>query len=160
RRDQGQGRRVHEGADDDQARRAYLLHPRAARDLDRAFGARPEIRMSTTAASASLGHAAWHEAADSHPEIAADRPHHGAADAIWFGDDSLVRDVDPLAIQPDTIMSGRGFPIDIADRGAIGVRAARAFAASQAVEPSLQFRVGLGVMSVEIAGMPKMGDQG
>jgi lactoylglutathione lyase len=34
-RDQGQRRRIHQGADDDTARRPHLLHPGAARHLDR-----------------------------------------------------------------------------------------------------------------------------
>ena len=54
RRDQGQGRRVHQGAHDDPAGRAHLLHPRASRHLDRVARARQEICVTTGRLLAAL----------------------------------------------------------------------------------------------------------
>src|SRR3989440_6532142 len=72
----------------------------------------------------SLRHAAGQKAADRNPERVFDRPHHGPAGAIWHGDDGIVGHVDPSALEPDAIMTVLGFPIDVGNDGAIGVRAA------------------------------------
>lgn len=50
-------------------------------------------------------HAAGKEAADHRPERAPDGPDHGAAGAIGFGDHGVVRNEDPLPVEPDTIMT-------------------------------------------------------
>src|SRR6267142_600636 len=71
-----------------------------------------------------LDHAAGQEAADRNPGCPFYRPHHGPAGAIWHGDDSIVGHVDPLALEPDAIMTVLRFPIDVGNGGAIGVRTA------------------------------------
>src|SRR5438477_3376697 len=71
----------------------------------------------------SLRHATGQKAADRNPERVLDRPHHGPTGAIWHGDDGIVGHVDPLALEPDAIMTVLRFPIDVGNDGPIGVRA-------------------------------------
>jgi len=61
----------------------------------------------------SLRHAAGHEAADRGPKRTLHRPNHRPARPVRLGDNSIIGDVDPLAIEPDTIVSVGGFPIDV-----------------------------------------------
>src|SRR5260221_6831133 len=105
----------------------------------------------------ALRHAARHEATDRHPEIAAQRPYHGSAYPVRFGDDSFVGNVDPIAVKPDAIMSVGRFPINIADRRAVGIRTARALAAFEAVKPLLEGRIG--VTPVRIPRIPRIESQ-
>ena len=71
-----------------------------------------------------------------------DRPDHGPADAVGLGDDGIVGNIDPFAIDAHPVMSVTGLPIDITDRGAVGIGAARPLPALEAFEPCLQFGIG------------------
>ena len=115
-------------------------------------------RALQTATQRQLGHAAWHEATDGQPEIAAYWPYHGSADTVRLGDHGFVGHIDPFAIEPHAIVSVAGLPIDIADRGAIGVGATRPLPALQALEPRFQFGVGVGILAA-VARMPEMGSE-
>jgi len=73
--------------------------------------------------------------ANRQPEIAAQRPHHGSADAIRFDDDGIFRDVEPFAIESRPEVTVFRFPIDIANRGSVGVGAAQPLAGFETVKP-------------------------
>src|ERR1700704_1758361 len=96
---------------------------------------REEMRRQLIERDHALGHAARHEATDRRAEITAQRPHHGSADAVWFGNHGIFRYVDPFAIKSYAVMAVLGFPIDIANRRPVGVRAARPLAGFEAVKP-------------------------
>src|SRR5258706_3920765 len=84
-----------------------------------------------------LRHAARHEATDGQPEITAQRPHHGSADAVRFGDHGFVGHIDPFAVEPHAIVAAGGLPIHVADGGAVGVGATGSLAALQSFKPRL-----------------------
>lgn len=67
-------------------------------------------------------------------------PYHRLAGAVRTMDDGLIRNVDPVAIDPDAVMTIPGFPVRINDGIAIGKAAARAVAALEAVKPFLERR--------------------
>src|SRR4030095_5724490 len=96
----------------------------------------PVSRMSSS-------HAAGQETADRNPVGPLDRPDHGPAGPIWLGDESVVGDVDPLALEAHAIVTVLRFPIDIGDGRAVGIGAARPLAASQAIEPGFERRIGV-----------------
>src|SRR5262245_55869654 len=86
-------------------------------------------------------HAAGHEAADRNPERRPDGPYHRASGAIGLGNDGVVGHLDPLALKPYAVVPLVRFPIGIGNDDTIGVRAARAEMAPQAVKPRLEGRV-------------------
>jgi hypothetical protein len=88
-------------------------------------------------------HAAGHEAADRGSHVVADRPNHGSSHSVRLGDDGIVRNVNPLIVEPYAVVAVAGFPIDIANRRAVGVGATGSLARSQLVEPGLQRRIGM-----------------
>src|SRR6202171_3708955 len=104
----------------------------------------------------ALGHAARHKATDADAEVAPQRPYHGSANPVRFGDHGIFRYVDPFAIEADAIMTVLRFPIDVADRRSVGVGAARPLAGFEAVEPGFKRRTGIAAI---IAGVPAMGNQ-
>jgi hypothetical protein len=77
---------------------------------------------------------------------------------VRLGDHGFVGHIDPFAIEPHAIVSVAGLPIDIADRGAVGVGATRPLPALQALEPRFQFGVGVGILAA-VARMPEMGSE-
>src|ERR1700736_1912697 len=70
-------------------------------------------RALQTATQRQLGHAAWHEATDGQPEIAAYWPYHGSADPVRLGDHGFVGHIDPFAIEPHAIVSVAGLPTSL-----------------------------------------------
>src|ERR1700738_4467783 len=73
---------------------------------------RPFISLAWHRA-ANSGHAAWHEATDGRAEIAPQRPYHGSADPVRFGDHGFVGHIDPFAIEPHAIVSVAGLPTSL-----------------------------------------------
>src|SRR5579872_2033199 len=96
-----------------------------------------------------LDHRARHEAADGNGVAGiADRPDHGAADAVRHGDDGVVGDIKPLAVEPYPVMTTGAFTIDIGDGRAISIGATRPAAAREVVEPGLDLGIGAGEASI------------
>src|SRR5581483_2706874 len=98
------------------------------------------------------GHAAGHEAADRNSHVAAYRPYHGPSCTVGFGNDGVVRDIDPLVVEAHAVVAVMGFPIDVLDRSAVGIRAAGALAGSELVEPAFQRRIGIAAV---VAGLQR-----
>ena len=95
-------------------------------------------------------HAAGHEAADRGSHVVAHRPSHGSSHPVRLGDDGLIRNVDPLVIEPHAVVAVAGFPIDIDDRRAVGIGAAGSLARFELIEPGFQRRIG---MAAVVAGV-------
>jgi len=100
-------------------------------------------RKDHAQSNARSAQASRQEAPDRRPERALDRPDHGATCPVGLGDDGIVRHHDPLTIEPNPIVPILGLPVGIGHRKSVGVRAAQAPAAAQAVEPGLERRVGV-----------------
>src|SRR5450631_417209 len=94
-----------------------------------------------------LRHAAGHEAAnvDHHMVRPAtiDRPHHGAACPVRLGNDRLVWHVPPLIFDPNAVVTVPRYPVGIGEGRPVGIGAARALAALEAIEPWLEGRVSI-----------------
>jgi hypothetical protein len=88
-------------------------------------------------------HAAGHEAADRGSHVVAHRPNHGSSHPVRLSDDGLIRNVNPLVIEPHAVVAIAGFPIDIANRRAVGVGAAGSLARFELIEPAFQRRIGI-----------------
>jgi hypothetical protein len=84
------------------------------------------------------------------------RPHHGAAGPVRLGDDRFVRHFPPLIFDPNAIVAVLGFPIRIGESCAVGIRAARALAALEALEPWLERRASVAAVVARESGR---GDQ-
>lgn len=97
-------------------------------------------------------HAAGHEAADRGSHVVPHRPNHGSSHPVRLGDDGLIRNVNPLVIEPHAVVAVAGFPIDIADRRAVGVGAAGSLARSELVEPGFQCRIGMAAVVAGVRG--------
>ena len=91
-------------------------------------------------------HAAWQKAADRYPGCTLDGPNHGPPRPVRHRDDGIIGHVDPLAVEPDAVMTVLGFPVNVRNGRTISVRAAEPLAAPQAVEPG--FERGLGVAAI------------
>ena len=89
-----------------------------------------------------LDHSAWHEASDLNSVTVNLRhqPDHRSTGEIRLCDQGIVWYIDPLAIKPDPVVAVLRFPVNIAQCGAVSVRATRTYLALQAVEPLLHFR--------------------
>jgi hypothetical protein len=94
-------------------RKAASGEKNSAATAGRSAGAQGSVWDNPTWRRISLRHAAGHEAADRGPERTLHWPNHRPARSVRLGDNSIIGDVDPLAIEPDTIMSVGGFPIDV-----------------------------------------------
>jgi hypothetical protein len=94
-----------------------------------------------------LHHRSGYEAADSHSGEHLDRPDHGAPVEIGLSEHSVIRHVQPLAIEKHPIVAVDDFPIAIQHGSTIGVGAAGSLSRMQVLEPLVQLRVELGVAS-------------
>src|SRR5436305_1084719 len=81
------------------------------------------------------GHAPRHEAPDRDLIVDPDRPNHCPSRPIWFGNQSIVRDIDPGVLKPNPIMTIFGFPIGICDGFTVRHRTTKTFAAREMIEP-------------------------
>ena len=91
----------------------------------------------------SSGHTTWHEAADGGAKGTFDRPNHRPAVTVRLRDDGILRDHYPIAVDANAIAAILRIPVRIRNGKTIGIRAAGPTATCQAVEPALQWRIGV-----------------
>src|SRR5260370_16327957 len=100
-----------------------------------------------------LCHRAWHEAANACAERAGYGPYHRAAHSIRLRDEGVFGYVVPEAVfKSDAVVAVFRFPVGVSDSVAVGVGAARTFAALKRVKPGLEW--GLGVASIVATDAP------
>ena len=115
--------------------------------------------IASREAGKRLCHATRQEAADGNPARAFDRPDHRSTSAIGLRDNGIIRDHNPFALDPDTVMAFLGFPIGIRDGKTVRIRATQSIAALQRIEPWLQRRPGVPAVVASATGVscPKNG---
>ena len=94
------------------------------------------------AARLRLGASAWHEAANLRCAIAVlIRPDYRWPKTVGLGYNGVVRHDELLSIDPYTIVSILGVPVDILHTEAVGKRTAQALSARETIEPRLERRI-------------------
>src|SRR6516164_5662325 len=68
-------------------------------------------------------HAAWHEASNRQAFTVSHGPHHRPADFIGHGDNGIVRNVNPLIFDADSVVSAVRFPVGIINHITVSNRA-------------------------------------
>src|SRR6476620_2961296 len=86
----------------------------------------------------ALTHAPWHEAPDRDFAVKPQRPNHRASHPVRFGDQGVVRNIDPVILKADSIVAALRFPINIADSKAVRERTTQPLAGFECVEPSVE----------------------
>ncbi len=66
------------------------------------------------------------------------RPNDRRTEFVGLGDDGVVRDKDPFAVQAHAIVALLRVPIDVLDAEAVGERTAQSLFAGELVEPCMQ----------------------